>query len=594
MVQAIVVAIVVTAITKRASDRFAPLSALLKLSLVFPDTAPSRFGLALRMGSTKSMSSKIPTLDDDIGVAARQAIELVVQLGRHERKTRGHVERVRAYGELIGTELGITGEELDKLRWGLLLHDVGKLHVPAEILSKEGAPTDEEWRVLRRHPANGAVMLEPLRPWLGEWIEAAGSHHEKWSGGGYPAGLSGTQIPLIGRICAVADAYDVITSNRSYKKACSHDDAREEMVRSAGTHFDPDVVRAMLRVGFKRAKSTSLFGWILEIRGVAELAGQAAQLTVAPVAVTAGLVAGTAATIMTPGVLPESGPIPDNVAFVVEDISPTSSSQPPRSSTTTVLPPSTEVLTTPVSVAETIDSTTTTTALPESSTTTTSAAPASTTAAPATTTTTAAPTTTTTMATTTTTAAPATTTTTAAPTTTTTVATTTTIPTTTTTAAPTGNGFAFIEPADVPPSLAPDQYELFDHIFLIRESTSVTLANPLDIRAPDQGEWQSFRSSNPTVQLSAGTVVCTWFLHFDPVPWDFNTKADGTLPGTILGYVGLDAELNATDGFAIPGLDYSYSESESTDYIKITGADIEVSYSSFAGYADQTRIFTAC
>ena len=590
MVQAITVAIATTAVTKQVADRFAPLSALLKLSLVFPDTAPSRFGLALRMGSTRSMKAKVvTTLDADVGVAARQAIELVVQLGHHERKTRGHVERVRAYGELVGAELGITGEELEKLRWGLLLHDVGKLQVPAEILSKDGKPTDQEWQILRRHPADGAAMLEPLRPWLGHWIDSAGSHHEKWSGDGYPAGLSGNQIPLAGRICAVADAYDVMTSKRSYKDAGSHDDAREELVRCAGTHFDPDVVRAMLRVGITRAKSTSMFGWLLEIRGVAEIAGQAAQLTVAPVAVTAGIVAGTAATLVTPGVLPESGPIPETIALVSEIPESTTTSKPveePAPSTTTSTPTVESEPTTSLALTETTAESTTTVSVAESST--------STTAAPATTAAAAAPTTTTAPATTVTTAS---TTTVASTTTTVPPTTTTTIATTTTTAGPwnpPGSNFVYLEAADAPPSLSPDEYEQHGKIFLIRESGPVTLGAPLDVTAPDQGEWQGLDGTDPTVQLGAGTVVCTWFLHFDPAPWDFNTGADGSLPSTILGFMATESQLTNTDSFAIPGLDYDYSEADGSDYVKISGANLEVSYSAFAGFADQTRFFTAC
>ncbi|MEM9656503.1 MAG: HD-GYP domain-containing protein, partial [Actinomycetota bacterium] len=440
LVQAVAVAAAATAVTKTITDRFVPLTALLRLSLVFPDTAPSRFGLALRLGSTRRMTDRLPTLDSDVGVAAQQAIELVLRLNRHERLTRGHVERVRAYGELIGAELGVAGEELEKLRWGLLLHDVGKLKVPAELLSKDGAPTDEEWEILRRHPADGAEMLEPLRPWLGQWIEAAGSHHERWSGDGYPAGLSGHGIPLAGRICAVADAYDVMTSARSYKEPGSHKEARKELVRSAGTHFDPDVVRAALRLGMQRRRSTSMLGWLLEIRGLSELAGRTAQLTVAPVSVTAGLAVGTVVTLLTPQwELPESGPIPETVALVSEVPSTTTTV---ASSTTTTTAPTTIA---PSTTATTAVSTTTSVPPTESSTTTT--------VAPTTTTTTVATTTTTTtaVAPTTTTTTVATTTTTVAPTTTTTTVatTTTTAPTTTTTTwVPSGNGFAYIETGD--------------------------------------------------------------------------------------------------------------------------------------------------
>ena len=162
------------------TQRLLPLTSLLNMTLVFPDEAPSRFGMALRAGSTRKLSQSIPTLPDDEGDAAREAIELILSFNKHDRLTRGHIERVRAYGELIGEEMGLSDEEINKLRWGLILHDVGKLAVPAEILQKDGKPTKEEWEVLQTHPVAGATILEPLTNFLGPWIGAAGQHHERW------------------------------------------------------------------------------------------------------------------------------------------------------------------------------------------------------------------------------------------------------------------------------------------------------------------------------------------------------------------------------------------------------------------------------
>ncbi len=116
-----------------------------------------------------------------------------------------------------------------------MLHDLGKLNVPSEILNKPGSPDETEWAILQTHPTAAAELLEPLRPWLGDWINAAAEHHERWDGAGYPLGLAGTEISLAGRITAVADAFDVITSRRSYKESMSAETARQELIRCAGS-----------------------------------------------------------------------------------------------------------------------------------------------------------------------------------------------------------------------------------------------------------------------------------------------------------------------------------------------------------------------
>ena len=248
-------ATVVLVLVDRVTRRLLPLVALLKLSLVFPDQAPSRFKVALRAGSTERLEEKLnsagaATASD----AAAQLLELVAALNIHDRLTRGHCERVRAYSVMIGEELGLSKADLDLLNWAALLHDVGKLRIPVEILGKEGSPTDAEWDVLRRHPLYGEELVEPIRDWLGPWISAVGFHHERWDGGGYPNRLAGEEIPLAGRIVAVADSFDVMTSARSYKEAGVATAARAELAACAGTQFDPNVVRAFLNVGLGRMR----------------------------------------------------------------------------------------------------------------------------------------------------------------------------------------------------------------------------------------------------------------------------------------------------------------------------------------------------
>jgi hypothetical protein len=111
-----------------------------------------------------------------------------------------------------------------------------------------------EWEQLRAHPLYGEALVEPLREWLGDWIEAVGYHHERWDGKGYPRAVAGEQIPLAGRIVAIADVFDVITSARSYKEPASAAEAREEITRCSGTQFDPSLVRAFVNISLGRMR----------------------------------------------------------------------------------------------------------------------------------------------------------------------------------------------------------------------------------------------------------------------------------------------------------------------------------------------------
>ncbi len=235
--------------------RLLPLGALLGLSLVFPDEAPSRFRLALAAGTVESLERRLSELHEaDAQQSAEILLQLVAALDVHDRITRGHAERVRGYAASLGRQLGLPKDDLDRLNWSALLHDVGKLKVDAEILNKPGRPTDEEWAKLRRHPLEGEALAEPLRRWLGEWADAIGYHHENWDGTGYPRGTVGEAIPLGGRIVAIADVFDVITSARSYKRPATPAEARVELVRCAGTQFDPRLVRAFVNISLGRMR----------------------------------------------------------------------------------------------------------------------------------------------------------------------------------------------------------------------------------------------------------------------------------------------------------------------------------------------------
>ncbi len=239
--------------------RLLPLTALLKMTLIFPDNAPSRFGLALRTGTTKQLE-RLVQQSSASGVAGKELdraammLELVAALSVHDRLTRGHCERVRAYTDLIIKEMNVSESDANLLRWAALLHDVGKLRVPREILTSDQPPTAREWQVLTTHPVQGMALTASLADWLGEWRRTIGEHHERWDGNGYPSRLSRDQIHIGARIVAVADAFDVMTSARSYKKPIPAAVAREEIARCASTQFDPTVVRAFLSIGLRRLR----------------------------------------------------------------------------------------------------------------------------------------------------------------------------------------------------------------------------------------------------------------------------------------------------------------------------------------------------
>jgi hypothetical protein len=269
-VVALVSTLVLIAVDKLAR-RLLPLATLFSLTLAFPDQAPSRFRMALRTGSTGQLRRRIEQArsgvqSDTPAEAAERVLELVIALNAHDHLTRGHSERVRAYTQMIGEEMGLTDTELDRLRWSGLLHDIGKLRISASILNKPGKLTAAEWEQIKLHPEYGREFVAPLIGWLGDSARAVWEHHERWDGHGYPYGLSGTHISLAGRIVAVADTYDVMTSMRSYKKAVSPVEARAELTRCAGTQFDPAVVRAFMNLSLGRLRlAMGPLSWLAQL-----------------------------------------------------------------------------------------------------------------------------------------------------------------------------------------------------------------------------------------------------------------------------------------------------------------------------------------
>ena len=316
------VAVGVAAIGERGARRLLPLAALYRLSLVFPgEEAPIRFAVALQAGNTRRIKARLEEVEAG-GFTGSQAdaasliVELAAALGEHDRLTRGHSERVRAFTNLIAEEMQLSAEDSNKLQWAALVHDVGKLRVDQGILTKPGRLTDEEFEIIKTHPEQGMKIAEPLREYLGEWIGAVGEHHERFDGGGYPNGLAGTEISLAGRIVAVADTYDVITAARSYKKARSPEFARQELADNAGTQFDPEVVRAFLGIGIGRLRNAMWpLSWAAQLPFIGTAVTAPVATTVATAAVTLASVTGV--TAATDGF--DAFVVPEAIAMVQED-----------------------------------------------------------------------------------------------------------------------------------------------------------------------------------------------------------------------------------------------------------------------------------
>jgi PAS domain S-box-containing protein len=189
----------------------------------------------------------------------RSAIELTVAydatlegwaraLDLRNRATERHTERVAEMTMRLARSMGISEQELVHIRRGALLHDIGKIAIPDSILLKPGPLTDEEWKLIYRHPQDAFDMLQPIA-YLRPALDIPYGHHEKWDGTGYPRSLRGEQIPLAARIFAVADVWDAMTDElRPYRKPMSKEEVREHIRGLAGSHLDPKVVEAFLKM----------------------------------------------------------------------------------------------------------------------------------------------------------------------------------------------------------------------------------------------------------------------------------------------------------------------------------------------------------
>ena len=169
---------------------------------------------------------------------------LAAAIDEKDPYTRGHSERVSRLSVLMARSLGLGSREIQNVQIGSLLHDVGKIGIDDRILRKPAVLTEDEYRYMKQHPEKGASMLAPIKNMM-EINPAVRHHHERWDGGGYPAGLRGEEIPLIARIVNVADTFDAMTTNRPYQKAMSLEKAVMRLKELSGTAHDPLLVKVV-------------------------------------------------------------------------------------------------------------------------------------------------------------------------------------------------------------------------------------------------------------------------------------------------------------------------------------------------------------
>jgi putative nucleotidyltransferase with HDIG domain len=168
-------------------------------------------------------------------------------LDARDRYTAGHSHRVSELACAIGTELGFTPSDLEQIRVGALLHDIGKIGIADRVLQKPTRLTEEEFAMVKEHPEIGKRILERVHGFA-PYLDAVQFHHENWDGTGYPSGRHGTETPIEARIIHVVDAYDAMTTDRPYRRGMSHKTATTNIAENAGTQFDPRIVAAFLNV----------------------------------------------------------------------------------------------------------------------------------------------------------------------------------------------------------------------------------------------------------------------------------------------------------------------------------------------------------
>lgn len=216
------------------------------------------FGLSTKILESTSIHKTLKNSEDFMyknkmmvkeSARSQMIATMIKTLNEKNPREEMHSKRVSETCTIIGRQMKLCEFEINKLKLGGLLHDIGKIALEEEVLNKPGKLTNKEWEIVQRHPSIGYRILSELED-MRDIAEIALSHHERWDGGGYPRGISGEEIPLLARIITVADAYDAMTGERTYKSTMTHSAAIKEIERCSNSQFDPSVVSALLRCKF--------------------------------------------------------------------------------------------------------------------------------------------------------------------------------------------------------------------------------------------------------------------------------------------------------------------------------------------------------
>ena len=201
-----------------------------------------------QMNEIKRINEELSDTYDKLENAYLESIEVLrYTVEAKDTYTRGHSDRVSAYSVLIGEKLGLSESDIHTLRIGGLFHDIGKIGIPDTILLKESRLTDDEYSQIKNHPAIGAHILQNATIFK-DIIPIVKHHHERYDGNGYPGKLKGEDIPYFARITTVADAFDAMTSRRSYRDILSLDFVKSELEKGSGTQFDPEITKVFLEI----------------------------------------------------------------------------------------------------------------------------------------------------------------------------------------------------------------------------------------------------------------------------------------------------------------------------------------------------------
>jgi len=200
------------------------------------------------LADSDELVNTLKTKNEEISQLMKQTVyALTSTIEVKDEYTKGHSDRVARYSVEIASKLGMDDQELEAMYYAALMHDIGKIGIPVELINKPGKLTEEEYAQIKQHTINGAKITKSITS-LPQMEQVARWHHERFDGKGYPDGLAGEDIPLSARIVSIADSFDAMTSDRIYRKAKTISEARSELITERSKQFDPELVDIMVSI----------------------------------------------------------------------------------------------------------------------------------------------------------------------------------------------------------------------------------------------------------------------------------------------------------------------------------------------------------